>query len=112
MNNIPERAYDSEMIAAMRKALDVAWAKLSLRKPLIALSTAAAIGLAATIAVDPQSSGTVAAGLARSVVGGMILGSNAWPSVPVDVQSMLVLWSPDCNEQGQCRWVSATPIDE
>jgi hypothetical protein len=112
MNNIPERAYDSEVIAVMRKAIDVAWAKLSLRKPLIVLPTAAAIGLAATIAVDPQSSGTVAAGVARSIVGGMILGSNAWPSVPVDVQAMLVLWSPDCNEQGQCGWVSATPINE
>jgi hypothetical protein len=112
MNNIPEGAYDSEMIAVMRKALAVAWAKLSLRKPLTFLSTAAAVGLAATIAVDPQSSGTVAAGVARSVVGGMILGSNAWPSVPVDVQAMLVLWSPECNERGQCGWVSATPIDE
>jgi hypothetical protein len=112
MNNIPERAYDSEMIAVMRKATNVAWAKLSLRNPLIVLSTAAVIGLAATIAVDPRSSGTVAAGVARSVVGGMILGSNAWPSVPVDVKAMLVLWSPDCNDRGQCGWVSATPIDE
>ena len=112
MNNIPERAYNSEMIAVMRKAVDIAWAKLSLRKPLIVLSTAAVIGLAATIAVDPESSGTVAASVARSVVGGMILGSNAWPSVPVDVQAMLVLWSPECNELGQCGWVSAAPIDE
>jgi len=60
MTHIPEGAYDREVIAVLRKALDVAWAKLSLRKPLTVLATAAA-----TIAVDPQSSGTVAAGVAR-----------------------------------------------
>jgi len=107
MKNIPEGTYNPEMIAVLRKALDVALAKLSLRKPMTVLATAAAIGLAATIAADPQSSGTVAAGVARSVIGGVILGSNAWPSAPVDVQSRLVLWSPDCNEQGQCGRASA-----
>jgi hypothetical protein len=107
MKNIPEGTYNPEMIAVLRKALDVALAKLSLRKPLTVLATAAAIGLAATIAADPQSSGTVAAGVARSIIGGVILGSNAWPSAPVDVQSRLVLWSPDCNEQGQCGRASA-----
>jgi hypothetical protein len=69
-------------------------------------------GLAVPIAVDPQSSGTVAAGVARGAIDGVILGSNAWPSVPVDVQARLVLWSPECNEQRQCGWVSTTPIDE
>jgi hypothetical protein len=112
MTHIPEGAYDREVIAVLRKALDVAWAKLSLRKPLTVLVTAAGIGLAATIAVDPQSSGTVAAGVARGAIDGVILGSNAWPSVPINVQARLVLWSPDCNEQGQCGWVSTTPIDE
>ena len=106
MTHIPEGANDREIIVVLRKALGVAGAK-SLRKPLTVLAAAAAIGLAATIAVDPQSSGTVAAGVARSVIGGVILGSNAWPSAPVDVQSRLVLWSPDCNEQGQCGRASA-----
>ena len=78
--------------------------------PLTVLSTAAAIGLA-TIAVDPQFSGTVAGGVARGVIDGVILGSNAWPSVPVNVQARLVLWSPDCSDQGQCE-VSAAPINE
>jgi hypothetical protein len=105
MTNIPE-------IAVQRKVLDVAWAKLSLRKLLTLLATAAAIGLAGTIAVDPQSSGTVAAGVARGAIDGVILGSNAWPSVPLNVQARLMLWSPDCNEEGQCGWISITPIDE
>jgi hypothetical protein len=75
-----------------------------MNKKLTVLATAAAIALMATVAVDPQSSGTVAAGVARGVIGGMILGSNAWPSVPVDVQARLVLRSRDCNEWGQCGW--------
>ena len=108
MTHIPEGANDREIIVVLRQALGVAGAK-SLRKPLTVLAAAAAIGLAATIAVDPQSSGTVAAGVARGVIDGVILGSNAWPSVPVNVQARLVLWSPDCNEQGQCE-VSAAPI--
>ena len=99
--HIPEGAHDREIIVVLRKALGVAGAK-SLRKPLTVLAAAAAIGLAATIAVDPQSSGTVAAGVARGVIDGVILGSNAWPSVPVNVQARLVLWSPDCNLQGEC----------
>jgi hypothetical protein len=97
MNNIPDSAD--------------AGAKLSLRKPLTGLSIAAAIGLAATIVVAPEFSGSVSAGLARGVIGGVILGTNAWPSVPVDVQARLALWSSDCNEQGQCGWSLAT-IDE
>ena len=111
MTHIPEGANDREIIVVLRQALGVAGAK-SLRKPLTVLAAAAAIGLGATIAVDPQSSGTVAAGVARGVIDGVILGSNAWPSVPVNVQARLVLWSPDCNEQGQCGYVSAAPINE
>ena len=89
MTHIPEGANDREIIVVLRQALGVAGAK-SLRKPLTVLAAAAAIGLAATIAVDPQSSGTVAAGVARGVIDGVILGSNAWPSVPVNVQARLM----------------------
>jgi hypothetical protein len=112
MTHIPEGAYDREVISVLREALNVAWAKLSRRKPLTVLAIAVAVGLTGAIAVDPQSSGTVAAGVVRGAIDGMILGSNAWPSVPVNVQARLVLWSPDCNAQGQCGWVSTTPIDE
>jgi hypothetical protein len=56
-----------------------------------AILAAAAVGLSATIAIEPQSRGIVATGVARSLVGGVILGSNVWPSVPVDVQARLLL---------------------
>jgi hypothetical protein len=83
-----------------------------MRKALTVLAMAAGIGLTATIATDPESSGKVAAHVARAITGGMILGSNAWPSAPVDVQARLLVWSPDCDEEGRCGWVSAAPIDE
>jgi hypothetical protein len=57
------------------------------------------IGLAATIASGLLFSGG-AVEVARGVTSGVILGSNAWPSVPVDVKSRLAL--AQCNEQGQC----------
>jgi hypothetical protein len=89
MNNIANRAD--------------AGAKLSLRKPLTVLSIAAAIGLAATIVVAREFSGSLPqAWLARGVIGGMILGTNAWP---------LSRSTSNCNEQGQCGWVLVT-IDE
>jgi hypothetical protein len=47
-------------------------------------------------------SGKIVAATARVAIGGVILGSNVWPSAPADVRSRLLLWSPDCNEQGQC----------
>jgi hypothetical protein len=76
-------------------------------KALIVLATAAGIGLAVTIATDPLLSGGVGGEAVRAAIGGVILGSNAWPSVPVDVQSRLLLWSTDCNEQGPCEEVAA-----
>jgi hypothetical protein len=81
-----------------------------MRKVLTILASVAAICLAATIATSPVPSSTVAAGLARGVIGGVILGSNVWPSTPADVQARLLLWSPDCGEQ--CGWAQTTPIDE
>jgi hypothetical protein len=83
----------------------------SMRKSLIVLATAAGIALAATLATDPLlSSGVDEA--AHAVIGGVILGSNAWPSAPVDVQSRLLLWSADCKEQGQCGVMAAELASE
>ena len=81
-------------------------------KALIVLATAAGIGLAATIATDPLLGGGVGGEAVRAAIGGVILGSNAWPSVPVDVQSRLLLWSADCKEQGQCDEVAAQLASE
>jgi hypothetical protein len=61
-----------------------------MKKALTVLATAVGIAVAAMIATNPSPSGNVAAGVARGAIGGVILGSNAWPSVPVDVQSRLL----------------------
>jgi hypothetical protein len=80
----------------------------SMRKTLTIFAIVGGIGLAATMAADLISSGGAAVQVARGVTSGMILGSNAWPSVPVDVKSRLAL--AQCNEQGQCG--SANLADE
>jgi hypothetical protein len=81
-----------------------------MKKLVTALAIAACVGLAAAITNDPV--GNVATGLARGAIGGLILGSNVSPSVPIDVQSRLLLWSSNCNEQEQCRLVSTALTDE
>jgi hypothetical protein len=53
-----------------------------------------------------------ATGVARGAIGGVILGSNAWPSVPVDIQSRLSFWSSDCSEQRKCGLPAVNLADE
>jgi len=81
-----------------------------MKKALILLGTAAGVGLAATIAADPQPTREMAASVAHGALYGVILGSNAWPSVPVDAQSRLLLWTANCKEE--CGLASAAPADE
>jgi hypothetical protein len=71
-----------------------------MRRSLTILAVVGGIGLTTTIAADLIFSGGAAVQVARGFTNGVILGSNAWPSVPVDVKSRLVL--AQCNEQGQC----------
>ena len=73
---------------------------LTIFEPLTIFSIIGGIGLAVTMASDFPLSGGLAVQVARGVISGVILGSNAWPSVPVDVKSRLAL--AQCNEQGQC----------
>jgi hypothetical protein len=79
-----------------------------MRKTLTIFAIVWGIGLAATMASGLLFSGGVAVEVARGVTSGVILGSNSWPSVPVDVKSRLAL--AQCNEQGQCG--SANLADE
>jgi hypothetical protein len=73
-----------------------------MHKSLAVFTMVAGIGLAAVIATSFWPSGKIVAATARVAIGGVILGSNVWPSAPADVRSRLLLWSADCNEQGQC----------
>jgi hypothetical protein len=81
-----------------------------MKKALILLAAAAGVGIVATVATDPQPTREMAASVARGVLYGVILGSNAWPSAPPDAQSRLLLWTANCKEE--CGLASAAPIDE
>jgi hypothetical protein len=84
---------------------------------LAVLATATSVGLVATVAATgPGPSGRLAAEVGRAMVAGVILGSGVWPSnlVPAEIQSQLLLWSLDCERQGQCGHyglASASPAD-
>jgi hypothetical protein len=68
---------------------------------------AAGIGLAAMVAAtDVRPGGLVVGDLANSLAAGVILGSGVWPygpsPIPPDLQSRLLLKTPDCDGVGQC----------
>jgi hypothetical protein len=81
-----------------------------MKKALILLAMAVGVGLATTSVTDPQPTREMAASVARGVLYGVFLGSNAWPSVPVNAQSRLLLWTANCKEE--CGSASAAPVDE
>jgi len=78
-----------------------------MKKAAMAVGIGVSIGIAATIAATGlRPNGDVAAGVARSVVTGAILGSHAWPYdwniAAADYRTRLQLWSSLCGWQGQC----------
>jgi hypothetical protein len=78
-----------------------------MRNALIIIALVALLGLAATTATAPKFSSDFSAQTARAMLDGVILGSNAWPSAPVDARVWLQLWSPDCDQEGRCKAGSA-----
>jgi hypothetical protein len=83
-----------------------------MRTALTIIALAAVFGLAATTATAPKISSDFSAQAARAMLDGVILGSSAWPSVPVDARVRLLLRSPDCDDDGRCKSGSATFIAE
>jgi hypothetical protein len=83
-----------------------------MRNALTIIALAAVLGLAATTATAPKFSSDFSAQAARAMLDGVILGSSAWPSVPVDARVRLQLWSPDCDDDGRCKAASAPFVAE
>jgi hypothetical protein len=83
-----------------------------MRNALIIIALAAVFGLAATTATAPKFSSDFSAQAARAMLDGVILGSSAWPSFPVDARVRLQLWSHDCDDDRRCKAGSATFIAE
>jgi hypothetical protein len=73
---------------------------------------AAAIGLAATTATALSLNTLIITETAQAVLNGVILGSSAWPSVPVDARGRLQLFSSACEEEGRCKWAPVGSIDD
>ena len=61
---------------------------------------AAVIALAATTATTLKP---VISQTAQAVLDGVILGSSAWPSAPIDARGRLQLVSGTCEEEGRCK---------
>jgi hypothetical protein len=83
-----------------------------MRNALTIVTSVAALGIAATTAFAPRVDTEIAAQTMRAMLDGVILGSSAWPSIPVDAQARLQLRSTDCDENRRCRLNSATSVDD
>jgi hypothetical protein len=83
-----------------------------MRNALTIVALAVALGLAATTATAPKFNSEFTAQSVRAMLDGVILGSSAWPAVPVDAQSRLQLWSADCGGDGRCKLGSTISVDE
>jgi hypothetical protein len=73
-----------------------------MRRVFVMLMLAAGVGLAAGTTTAPNFDSQTAAPLARAIMEGVILGSNAWPSTPVDVQARLQLRPTGCDLAERC----------
>jgi hypothetical protein len=67
---------------------------------------AMAIALAVTTVTVPTLNSPVISQTAQAVLDGVILGSSAWPSVPVDARGRLQLVFVTCEEEGRCKRAS------
>ena len=83
-----------------------------MRNALTIITLIAVFGLAATTATAPKFGSDFSSQAVRALLNGVILGSSAWPSVPVDARARLQLWSPDCDDDGRCKAGSATLVAE
>jgi hypothetical protein len=83
-----------------------------MRNALTIIALFAVFGLAATTAAAPKFRSDFSAQAARAMLDGVILGSNAWPSVPVDARVRLQLRTPNCDDDGRCKAGSATLMAE
>ena len=78
-----------------------------MQKKSIGLVAAAGIGLAAMVAAtDIRPDGRAVGDLVNSLAAGVILGSGVWPyglsPIPPELQSGLLLKTPDCDGVGRC----------
>jgi hypothetical protein len=73
-----------------------------MRSVIVTLVVSAGVVIAIGTVAAPDLNRQRTAPLARAIIDGLVLGSTAWPSAPVDVQARLQLRSADCGATGPC----------
>jgi hypothetical protein len=86
--------------------------RVPMRTFITTAALASAIALAATTATAPSLNSPVISETAQAALDGVILGSNVWPSVPVDARGRLQLVSSACEEERRCKSTSDGSIDD
>jgi hypothetical protein len=77
-------------------------ANASMRSVIVALVLSAGVVIAIGTAAAPDFNHQTTAPLARAIIDGLVLGSTAWPSTPLDVQARLQLRPTGCGATGPC----------
>jgi hypothetical protein len=73
-----------------------------MRSVILTLVLSAGVVIAIGTVATPDLNRQTTAPLARAIIDGIVLGSTAWPSTPVDVQARLQLRSAGCGATGPC----------
>jgi hypothetical protein len=73
-----------------------------MRSVIVTLVLSAGVVIAIGAVTAPDFNHQTTAPLARAIIDGLVLGSTAWPSTPVDVQARLQLRSAGCGATGPC----------
>jgi hypothetical protein len=77
--------------------------RVPMRTVITIAALSAAIALAVTTAATPSLNTPVVSQAAQAVLDGVILGSSAWPSVPLDARARLPLFSSACEQEERCK---------
>jgi hypothetical protein len=73
-----------------------------MRSVIVTLVLSGGVVIAIGTVAAPNLNRQTTAPLARAIIDGIVLGSTAWPSTPVDVQARLQLRLGGCGATGPC----------
>jgi hypothetical protein len=102
------RRLHSRHLEAARMSVKLWWRGVprkkttSMRRVFVTLLLAAGVALVVGTTKAPNFDPETATPLARAILEGVILGSNAWPSTSIDVQARLQLRPTGCDVAERC----------
>jgi hypothetical protein len=74
-----------------------------MRSVVVSLVLSAGVVVAIGTVAAPDLNNRTTAPLTRAIIDGLVLGSTAWPSTPVDVQARLQLRAAGCDATAPCK---------